>query len=175
MKKIQIITALILCCLSMATFAQPNAGKAKVIITGNVVEKTSKLPLEYATITLKNTQNPKAVFGGITDNKGNFNVEASAGVYDIIIEFISFKPTEIKQKRLNESTNLGTIALEEDATQLNEVVVRAEKTTVEIKLDKKVYNVGQDLMVKGGTVSDVLDNIPSVSVDVEGNVSLRGN
>jgi outer membrane receptor protein involved in Fe transport len=175
MKKIQIITALILCCLSIATFAQPNAGKAKVIITGNVVEKTSKLPLEYATITLKNTQNPKAVFGGITDNKGNFNVEASAGVYDIIIEFISFKPNEIKQKRLNESTNLGTIALEEDATQLNEVVVRAEKTTVEIKLDKKVYNVGQDLMVKGGTVSDVLDNIPSVSVDVEGNVSLRGN
>jgi hypothetical protein len=53
--------------------------------------------------------------------------------------------------------------------------VRAEKSTVEIKLDKKVYNVGQDLMVKGGTVSDVLDNIPSVAVDVEGNVTLRGN
>jgi len=175
MKKIQIITALVLCCFSIAAFAQPNAAKAKVIITGNVIEKTSKLPLEYATITLKNTQNPKAVFGGITDNKGNFTVEASVGVYDIIIEFISFKPTEIKQKRLNENTNLGTISLEEDATQLNEVVVRAEKTTVEIKLDKKVYNVGQDLMVKGGTVSDVLDNIPSVSVDVEGNVSLRGN
>jgi len=65
--------------------------------------------------------------------------------------------------------------LDEDANQLNEVVIRSEKTTVEIKLDKKVYNVGNDLMVKGGTVSDVLDNIPSVSVDVEGNVSLRGN
>lgn len=175
MKKNQIIIALFLLCGSFFTFAQPNVGKAKVIITGNVIEKTSKLPLEYATITLKNTQNPKSVFGGITDNKGNFSVEASAGVYDIVIEFISFKPTEIKQKRLNENTNLGTISLEEDATQLNEVVVRAEKTTVEIKLDKKVYNVGQDLMVKGGTVSDVLDNIPSVSVDVEGNVSLRGN
>lgn len=175
MKKNQIFIALFLLCCSFVTFAQPNVGKAKVIITGNVIEKTSKLPLEYATITLKNTQNPKSVFGGITDNKGNFSVEASAGIYDIVIEFISFKPTEIKQKRLNENTNLGTISLEEDATQLNEVVVRAEKTTVEIKLDKKVYNVGQDLMVKGGTVSDVLDNIPSVSVDVEGNVSLRGN
>jgi len=81
----------------------------------------------------------------------------------------------LKEKQLTTNTNLGKISLEEDITQLNEVVVRAEKTTVEIKLDKKVYNVGKDLMVKGGTVSDILDNIPSVSVDVEGNVSLRGN
>ena len=64
----------------------------------------------------------------------------------------------IKEKKLVENTNLGTIALDEDATQLNQVEVRAEKSTVEIKLDKKVYNVGQDLIVKGGTVSDVLDN-----------------
>ena len=91
------------------------------------------------------------------------------------IEFISFKATEIKQQILKESTNLGQIALDEDANQLNEVVIRSEKTTVEIKLDKKVYNVGSDLMVKGGTVSDVLDNIPSVSVDSDGAVSLRGN
>ena len=96
-------------------------------------------------------------------------------VYDIKIEFISFKSTEFKQRNLKSSTSLGLISLEEDANQLSEVVIRTEKTTVEIKLDKKVYNVGSDLMVKGGTVSDVLDNIPSVSVDVEGNVSLRGN
>ena len=86
-----------------------------------------------------------------------------------------FKPLELSNKSFSENTSLGTIKLEEDATQLKEVVVRAEKTTVEIKLDKKVYNVGKDLMVKGGTVSDVLDNIPSVAVDVEGNISLRGN
>ena len=82
---------------------------------------------------------------------------------------------EIKSKKLTENTNLGQINLNEDAAQLNEVVIRNEKTTVEIKLDKKVYNVGTDLMVKGGTVSDILDNIPSVAIDVEGNVSLRGN
>jgi outer membrane receptor for ferrienterochelin and colicins len=175
MKKIKIIPTLLLFCCSILAFAQQRPERAKIIITGNVIEKTSKLPLEYATITLKNTKNPKQIFGGITDNKGSFSVDATTGEFDIIIEFISFKPTEIKAKQLTENTNLGTIALEEDATQLNEVVVRAEKTTVEIKLDKKVYNVGQDLMVKGGTVSDVLDNIPSVSVDVEGNVSLRGN
>ena len=78
-------------------------------------------------------------------------------------------------KNLQKTTSLGLISLEEDANQLNEVIIRSEKTTVEIKLDKKVYNVGSDLMVKGGTVSDVLDNIPSVAVDVEGNISLRGN
>ena len=97
------------------------------------------------------------------------------GIYDITIEFISFKSIEIKGKNITEKTSLGTIGLEEDASQLNEVVVRAEKSSVEIKLDKKVYNVGQDMMVKGGTVSDVLDNVPSVSVDTEGNVSLRGS
>jgi len=65
--------------------------------------------------------------------------------------------------------------LEVDAQTLNEVVVVAEKSTVEIRLDKKIYNVGKDMTVKGGTASDVLDNVPSVSVDVEGNVSLRGS
>lgn len=175
MKKIQLIATLLLFCNTFLVTAQQKPERPKIIVTGNVIEKTSKTPLEYATITLKNTKNPKIIAGGITDNKGAFSVEANAGEYDIIVEFISFKPTEIKAKQLTENTNLGTIGLEEDATQLNEVVVRAEKTTVEIKLDKKVYNVGNDLMVKGGTVSDVLDNIPSVSVDVEGNVSLRGN
>ncbi|WP_333878635.1 TonB-dependent receptor domain-containing protein [Flavobacterium sp.] len=175
MRQIKILATLLLLCQSVFVFSQQRPERAKIIITGNVIEKTSNTPLEYATITLKNTRNPKLIFGGITDSKGGFSVEAAAGNYDIIVEFISFKPTEIKGKQLTENTNLGTIALAEDATQLNEVIVRAEKTTVEIKLDKKVYNVGNDLMVKGGTVSDVLDNIPSVSVDVEGNISLRGN
>lgn len=156
-------------------FGQAKPERPKITITGKIIEKSSKLPLEYATVTFKNSKNPKMVFGGITDNKGEYSVEVVAGTYDISFEFISFKPTVISQKQLSGSINLGTTALEEDATQLNEVVVRAEKTTVEIKLDKKVYNVGQDMMVKGGTASDVLDNVPSVTVDAEGNVALRGN
>lgn len=160
----------------LISFAQQNApSKERIKITGTVIEKISKQPLEYATVTFINSKNPKAIAGGITNAKGEFAIDVIAGVYDIKIEFISFKLNEIKQKNLQSSTNLGKIALEEDAAQLNEVIIRAEKSTVEIKLDKKVYNVGNDLMVKGGTVSDVLDNIPSVSVDVEGNVSLRGN
>jgi outer membrane receptor protein involved in Fe transport len=147
----------------------------KIKITGSVIEKNTKQALEYATVTFRNSKNEKVVAGGITNPKGEFNIDVAPGVYTIKIEFISFKPIEIKQRTLDKNVNLGTIALLEDATQLNAVVIRAEKSTVEIKLDKKVYNVGQDMLIKGGTVSDVLANIPSVSLDVEGNVSLRGS
>ncbi|WP_269684915.1 TonB-dependent receptor domain-containing protein [Flavobacterium lacustre] len=176
MRKIQFVLILVLFFTSLINFAQeaPQA-KSKVKVSGKVIEKISKQPLEYATITFKDPTNPKALSGGITNAKGEFDIAVLPGVYNITIEFISFKAIEIKQKNIQANSSLGLIFLDEDASQLNEVVVRAEKTTVEIKLDKKVYNVGSDLMVKGGTVSDVLDNIPSVSVDVEGNVSLRGN
>lgn len=162
---------------TQAAIGDPTAdpAKEKVKISGTVIEKTTKQPLEYATITITDSKNPKAIAGGITNAKGNFVIEVAPGIYNIKIEFISFKAIEFNQRNLQKNVDLGTIALTEDAAQLNEVVVRAEKSTVEIKLDKKVYNVGQDMIVKGGTVSDVLENVPSVTVDVEGNVSLRGN
>ncbi|MEO7978476.1 outer membrane beta-barrel family protein [Flavobacterium sp.] len=173
MKKIKFTVMLIL--LFSAMYAQQPPNQNKVKITGKVLEKITKQPLEYATISIMNPNETKVITGGITNPKGEFEVAVPPGIYDIKIEFISFKSTEIKQKNISADTNLGVVNLSEDAAQLNEVVVRAEKSTVEIKLDKKVYNVGQDMIVKGGTVSDVLENVPSVSVDVEGNVSLRGN
>ena len=175
MKYLKTVITFIALSISILTIGQTRPEANKVKITGNVIEKVSKQALEYATITFVNNRNPKVIFGGITNSKGEFDIEVNAGSYDVKIEFISFKPTELKQQSFKESTNLGQIALDEDANQLNEVVIRSEKTTVEIKLDKKVYNVGSDLMVKGGTVSDVLDNIPSVSVDSDGAISLRGN
>ncbi|TDD97048.1 outer membrane beta-barrel family protein [Flavobacterium cellulosilyticum] len=175
MKNITYLFIFILLLTFSINYSQQNPQVAKIKITGNVIEKNSKHPLEYATITFLNSKNPKAKTGGITNQKGDFNIDVIPGDYDIKIEFISFTPIILKQRKLEVSTNLGQIALIEDATQLNEVVVRTEQTSVSIKLDKKVYNVGADLMVKGGTVSDVLDNIPSVSVDSDGTVSLRGN
>lgn len=176
MKNFKFTIAILFLFLGLSNFAQqgpPAFNKVKV--TGKIVDKKSNQPLEYATITLKNQKNPKAISGGITNSKGEYEADVIPGVYDITIEFISFKNVEIKGKNITEKTSLGTTGLQEDASQLNEVVVRAEKSSVEIKLDKKVYNVGQDMMVKGGTVSDVLDNVPSVSVDTDGNVSLRGS
>lgn len=175
MKKIKFAFNFVLLFTCFINFAQNNPERKKIKITGTIIEKTSKQPLEYATITLVNSKNPKMVFGGITNAKGEFDVDANAGIYTIKAEFISFKPTILKDKKILESINIGSIALDEDATQLNQIDIRAEKSTVEIKLDKKVYNVGQDMIVKGGSASDVLDNVPSVTVDGDGNVSLRGN
>lgn len=177
MKKIKFAVLLVFLFTSLYNYSQQGSpgGKNKVKVTGKVFEKVSKQPLEYATISITAPNDSKVIAGGITNPKGEFEVAVAPGTYDIKVEFISFKSTEIKQKSIQDDTNLGVVNLSEDAAQLNEVVVRAEKSTVEIKLDKKVYNVGQDMIVKGGSVSDVLDNVPSVSVDTEGNVSLRGS
>lgn len=146
-----------------------------ITIKGKVIDKENNLPLEYATISFFSKSENKIVDGGITDVNGEFNLNINKGVYNIIIEYISYKKITILNKKLDSDLNLGVIALEIDFESLGEVEIIAERTTVELKLDKKIYNVGKDLTVRGGTVSDVLDNIPSVSVDVEGNVALRGN
>ncbi len=146
----------------------------KITISGKVIEKGNKIAVEYATVTFKNTTTNQ-LYGAMTDASGLFTFEVSPGEYSGIIELISYKKVTVPQKKYTENTFLGSFSLEADISQLQDVVVIAEKSTVEIKLDKRVYNVGKDMMVKGGTVSDVLDNVPSVTVDTEGNVALRGN
>ena len=143
-------------------------------ISGKVYEKNTNQPLEYATIILK-PLNGDQIFGGISNRKGDFVIEVPQGNYNISIEFLSFKTKTLGNKKIEQNTNLGAIYLEEDAESLEEVELIAEKSTVEIHLDKKIYNVGKDMTVKGGTASDVLDNVPSVTVDTDGVVSLRGN
>jgi len=175
MKTIKFTLTFLLVFTSFLNFSQTRILGKKIKISGNVLENVNKQPLEYATLTFVNSKNPKIVTGGITNAKGEFDVIISAGIYDVTIEFISFKSTIIKQQNLQENTNLGQITLNEDPSQLKEVFIRAEKSTVEIRLDKKIFNVGQDMLAKGGTASDVLDNVPSVTVDSDGNVSLRGN
>ncbi len=169
----KIIIATLLLFLSLTTFAQRPEAK-KVTISGKVIEKGTDFPLEYATIVFENATT-KQLSGGITNENGDFKFEVPAGKYNVRVEFISFKTVTVQQKDFNRDTNLGVIQMAPDVAQLNEVEVIAEKSTVEIKLDKRVYNVGKDMMVKGGTVSDVLDNVPSVTVDAEGTVALRGN
>ncbi|MBT8287258.1 MAG: TonB-dependent receptor family protein [Bacteroidia bacterium] len=146
-----------------------------VTITGKVIEKDTKQPLEYATVSFFSKRSNKIVTGGITNLEGDFSIRVPQGTYDVRVEYISFKTITLSDRSIQSNEDLGTFEMEIDAESLDEVMVIAERTTVEIKLDKKIYNVGSDLTVRGGTVSDVLDNVPSVSVDVEGNVSLRGN
>ena len=146
-----------------------------VTVKGTVVEQGSNYPLEYATITFTSKSDNKTVTGGITDSEGKFNVDLESGVYDIAVEYISYKTKNYYNKTISEDINLGTVALDLDIESLDEVEIVAESTTVEIKLDKKVYNIGKDLTTAGGTVSDALNNVPSVAVDIDGAISLRGN
>ena len=175
MKNLKSAISLLLLLISLFSYSQERPQAKKVKITGKIIEKATNLPLGYATVTLTNSRRPDVVTGGMTDENGNFSIEANAGTYDVKFEFISFKPIETKQQSIQEDKDFGTVSLIAEATNLDAIEIRAERSSVEIKLDKKVYNVGSDMIVKGGTVSDVLDNVPSVAVDVEGNVSLRGN
>lgn len=166
MKTLQIIFLFL---FGVVGFAQQT-----VIISGKVIESGTNLPMEYSIVYIQNTQNSSSVFGGTTDQNGNFSIDVPKAEYNIRIDFMSFKSYETKVS-VQENTNLGTIILESDSQMIEGIEVIAERSTVEMRLDKRVYNVGQDMIVKGGTISDVLDNVPSVSVDVEGNVTLRGD
>ncbi len=175
MKFYKLLIVLFLLFFNILTFSQDKSQVIKIKISGKVIDKISKKPLEYATVTIINTKNSKMIFGAITNDLGEFIIDANSGAYNIKIEYISFNSVTITQQNFIENTILNPIELSETTSQLNEVVVRAETSTVEIKLDKKVYNVGKDMIVKGGTANDVLNNVPSVTVDADGNVSLRGN
>ena len=169
------ITLLVFCLFtSLFLIAQKPSSTNSITLIGKVIDADTKEPLEYATIVLKETETKK-VSGGITNEKGIFSIITPKGNYDISIEYISFKSIKLPKQTLNTNKDFGIIKLSEDASSLGEVIIIAEKSTVDIRLDKRIYNVGKDMTLKGGTASDVLDNVPSVSVDVEGNVSLRGN
>ena len=144
-------------------------------VSGLVSDSDTDEPLEYATISLKNKRTPDKVFGGITGTDGKFSVEVPPGIYEVLIDYISFESYSNSNLIVRGNTDIGKISLNIDVSVLDEVEVRAERTQVEIRLDKKIYNVGQDITVKGGNVSDVLANIPSIDVDFDGNISLRGN
>jgi len=146
-----------------------------ITISGKVTDSESGQPLEYATFVLQKTDSPDQVTGGITDLDGNFEIETAPGTYNIRVEFISYKTYSKQGQTFNSDTNLGSITLSPDVAQLAEVEVVGEKTTVEVRLDKKIYNIGKDLTTSGATISDALSNVPSVNVDIDGAISLRGN
>jgi outer membrane receptor protein involved in Fe transport len=173
----RLIIALLLFGIPLSTLSQtPNNLKIKKnILEGLVIDKETQEPLEYATISLLNEMFPERIQGGITNTEGKFKLEVFPGKYNITIEYIGFDKITLEGKTIRVNENLGTFELEIAAESLNEIELVGERTEVEIRLDKRIYNVGKDITVRGGSVADVLDNVPSVSVDVEGNIALRGN
>ncbi|QES92563.1 TonB-dependent receptor [Empedobacter brevis] len=142
-------------------------------IKGKVLSSDNK-PVEYTTITLESTEEG-VVAEGATDAKGDFVVEAKAGDYILVIEPMGYDVIE-KQVNLTTALDLGTFTVKGSQTvSLDAAVVTAEKPIYKVELDKKVYDMANDPMSQGQSLSDALANVPSVQVDAEGNVSLRGN
>ena len=152
-------------------FSQNN----NLIISGIINDSESKTSLEYATISVLDSKSKNLINGVVSDSNGFFNIDVSKGTYDIKFEYISFKTKILENIKVEKSINLGIVNLSINENILDEIEVIGEKTEIEIKLDKTVYNIGKDLTLKGSSVSDVLDNLPSLEVDIDGNVSLRGN
>ena len=168
-------TLFICCFFTIATlFSQKSNTSNSIIISGKVIDSKSKQPLEYATIIIKNTVT-KEVSGGVTNLDGSFSIEIPRAIYTINVAFISFQSIKFPKENIISDKDLGVIKLSEATNGLDEIVIVAEKTTVDIRLDKKIFNIGKDLSIRGGNASDVLGNVPSVQVSVEGTVSLRGN
>ena len=162
---------------SAEDMADPSITEAKGKIEGRVIDLNAGIQLEFATISVLSPADSTIVTGEVTDLDGKFSIEVPYGSYLIKIEFIGYRAA-FRQVELNRQTpavNLGAIGLSSNAEMLAEVEVRAEKSQLQMGLDKKVFNVGKDLANTSGTASEILDNIPSVTVDVEGNVSLRGS
>src|SRR5680860_1905238 len=157
--------------LNSASYAQSN----QFTISGKVIDNELGVPLEYSTISITSVDDPKYLNGGVTDINGNFAIEVPSGTYNIKVEFISFESKTFSKRKVDSNLDLGTIQLGFSSASLDEVVVIAETTQVEVRLDKKIYNIGKDLTTAGATINDVLNNVPSVSVDIEGSISLRGN
>ena len=161
--------------LTLLFSAYINSQENNLTISGKIIDSDFNTPLEYATISIYDSKKQNLINGVISDNSGFFSIELTKGLYDLKIEYISFETKTLEKIDVQNSIDLGIISLSINENLLDEIEVIGEKTEIEIKLDKTVYNIGKDLTLKGSSVSDVLDNLPSLEVDIDGNVSLRGN
>ena len=153
------------------TFAQ----NSTITIIGKIAEIGGQ-PIEFATVLVGDPVNQKPITGTTSLEDGSFSLETNDVDFYIEVSFIGFTTQTItKKKVINGIIDLGTIILSEDSQQLDEVVVEGEISQTQFKLDKRVFNVGADLSSTGASALEVLNNVPSVNVNIEGQVSLRGS
>ncbi len=154
---------------------QQRAGSA----SGIIIEKTTNTPLEFATVIIKSNSDSTMSQGTVTGKKGEFKFNNLAfGEYRIVYSFIGFDKVETQVFSINakrSKIDLGKLFIAESTTLLGDITVTAQRSTFINSIDRRTFNVGQDVMSKTGSVSELLQNVPSVQVDLDGNVSLRGS
>ncbi|GHA79339.1 TonB-dependent receptor domain-containing protein [Pontibacter akesuensis] len=155
------------------------APKGNATISGTVVDAETKQPVEFATVALINLSTGKPIDGAMVDDKGRFTIQkVAAGQYKLNISFLGYQLQTVENVTVaadNSQVNVGTVSLASDTQKLSEVVITGEKPLVEEKIDRTVYNAEKDITNAGGNAADVLQKVPSLSVDTDGNVQLRGS
>ncbi|MEE0860049.1 MAG: carboxypeptidase-like regulatory domain-containing protein, partial [Paludibacteraceae bacterium] len=144
-------------------------------VTGRVVDNTTRQPIDYANVTVLQPGQTVPVGGTVTDATGHFSIELSQGAYEIIVSFMGYTEERIAIQVNDKEVALGRILLKEDTQTLEEVEVVAQHSAMRFELDRKVFIVNQDIASAGASVTDVLENIPSVEVDQQGTISLRNS
>jgi ferric enterobactin receptor len=162
--------------------AGPRPGAAPTIlgrISGIVLDSTNRQPVEFAAVALWDLKLNKQIDGIITDEKGAFRFpEVKAGKYKVQISFIGYQTKELSNLEITlqkPDIHLHDIMFSAEGLTLKEITVTGEAATIENKIDKMVYNAEKDVSTAGGDAAEVLRRVPLLSVDLEGNVSMRGS
>ncbi|WP_229225594.1 TonB-dependent receptor domain-containing protein [Dyadobacter fermentans] len=171
-----VVLTLFLAIAANHSFAQaPVQGNSK--ISGIVLDSAAAKGVEFASIALFNVADNKAIDGTTADESGKFTLSKVApGSYKLMISFIGYKDKAVNVKvEKGKDVELGSIQLASSVQNLQEVTITGEKSLIEEKVDRMVFNAEKDITSKGGDASDLLRKVPMLSVDLDGNVSLRGS
>src|SRR5574344_463278 len=172
--RLKIKLAFALLCFSTMCYAQ---GEKEVF--GTLKRKSDSSPIEYASVALKNSKTKQIIDGVITDSTGHFALRNMRyGTYYLACSYVGCKEFDTRSFTIDikhHKVDMGVITLEDGGKQIKDVVVSAKAMTYSSSIDRKIFNVGADISSSSGSASELMQNIPSVEVDMEGNVSLRGN
>lgn len=170
-----IITLLFISFSTAAIAQRPNnGGRVPPKVSGSVYNEANEA-IPFANVAVYNSTDSSLFKGDATDINGLFGIVLRPGEYYLKISFLSYKSKTVSFSHGRNGSDLGKLTLELNSEMLGEVQVVAEKSQMELKLDKRIFNVGKDLSNVGTNAAEILDNIPSVAVDIEGNISLRGS
>ena len=155
---------------------QMSAQQRGIEIVGTIMEPQSKQPVEFATVVVKSNKTLDIIAGTTSEMGGIFVLRSDSADVFVEISFMGYNTKVIREFELiNGKINLGTVLLEQDERVLEEIMVVGEKSKMEFELDKRVFNVGKDISSTGMSALEVLNNVPSVTVSIEGDVRLRGS
>lgn len=143
----------------------------KITVSGKIIDASTSNPIQYATISFKKDS---ILVGTTSDKKGNFSLDIFPDVYTIKAKFLSYDTYTLNKKSIVETTDLGTIVLFYNSEKLDEIELTAQQQLFEFKINKKIYRSSEDVINKGSNALEVLNNTPSVTIDDNGIVRMRG-